>query len=38
MWYDNLFEEINRLRDNKQAEKMSAYMQNKSIKEASKYL
>lgn len=29
MWYDNLFQELEQFRDNKQAEKMSAYMQNK---------
>ena len=29
MWYDNLFQELEQLRDNKQAEKMSAYMQNR---------
>ena len=29
MWYENLFQELEQLIDNKQAEKMSAYMQNK---------
>lgn len=29
MWYDNLFQELEQLSDNKQAEKMSAYMQNR---------
>lgn len=29
MWYDNLFQELKQLRNSKQAEKMSAYMQNK---------
>lgn len=29
MWYDNLFQELEQLKDNKQAEKMSAYMQNR---------
>lgn len=29
LWYDNLFQELEQFRDNKQAEKMSAYMQNK---------
>ncbi len=29
MWYDNLFQKLEQLRDNKQAEKMSAYMQNR---------
>ena len=29
MWYDNLFQELKQLRDDKQAVKMSAYMQNK---------
>lgn len=29
LWYDNLFQELEQFRDNKQAEKMSSYMQNK---------
>lgn len=29
MWYDNLFQQLEQFRDNNQAEKMSAYMQNK---------
>lgn len=29
MWYDNLFQELIQFKNNKQAEKMSAYMQNR---------